>query len=102
MTDSREHIIKEAEMREMLEDLAERVLAPLASEVMEIEELKRKESLTPDEVERVYGLKATTLANKRSRAQGPEYIKDGEKILYPQKAVKDYLAARRVKTIREY
>lgn len=102
MTSSREHIIKEAEMREILKDLAERVLAPLASEVMEIEELKRKESLTPDEVERVYGLKATTLANKRSRALGPEYIKDGEKILYPQKAVQDYLAARRVKTLREY
>ena len=99
MVTSREYIIKEAEIREMLEDLAERVLAPLASEVMEIEELKRKEALTPEEVERVYGLKATTMANKRSRAQGPEYIKDGEKILYPQKAIKAYLAARHIKTI---
>ena len=99
MATSREYIIKEAELREMLEDLAERVLAPLASEVMEIEELKRKEFLTPDEVERIYGLKATTMANKRSRAQGPEYIKDGEKILYSQKAVKAYLAAKHVKTI---
>lgn len=99
MGNSREYIIREAEIREMLEELAERLLAPLASEVMEIEELKRKESLTPDEVERVYGLKATTLANKRTRAQGPEYIKDGEKILYPQKAIKAYLAARHIKTI---
>ena len=96
---AREYIIKEAEIREMLEELAERVLAPLAGDVMEIEELKRKEFLTPDEVERVYGLKATTMANKRTRAQGPAYIKDGEKILYPQKAVKAYLAAKHVKTI---
>ena len=97
--ESREYIIREAELRSMLEELAERILAPLASEVMEIEELKRKELLTPDEVERIYGLKAATLANKRSRAQGPEYVKDGEKILYPQKAVKAYLAARHIRTI---
>ena len=63
-----------------------------------MERLKRKEYLTPEEVERVYGLKPKTLANKRMKAQGPEYIKDGERILYKQQAVKKYLEAKTVRT----
>lgn len=74
----------------------ERLLAPVA----QMEKLKRREYLTPDEVELLYGLKAVTLANKRMKAQGPEYIKDGERILYKQKAVKEYLDSRTVKTRR--
>lgn len=77
-----------------IDDALERLLAPVA----EIERLKRKEYLTPEEVELVYGLKASTLANKRSKAKGPEYIKDGEKILYKQQAVKAYLESRTVRT----
>ena len=72
----------------------ERLLAPVA----QLERLKRKEYLTPDEVEIVYGLKAVTLANKRTRSQGPEYIKDGERILYRQQAVRAYLEARTIRT----
>ena len=77
-----------------IENVLERLLAP----VVLMEKLKRREYLTPEEVEIVYGLKATTLANKRSRAHGPEYIKDGEKILYKQQAVRKYLDARAVRT----
>ena len=72
----------------------ERLLAPIAN----IEKLKRCEYLTPEEVELVYGLKASTLANKRSRARGPEYIKDGGKILYKQQALKAYMDSRTVRT----
>lgn len=72
----------------------ERLLAPIAN----IEKLKRREYLPPEEVELVYGLKASTLANKRSRARGPEYIKDGEKILYKQQALKAYMDSRTVRT----
>jgi len=53
-----------------IENAIERLLAPVA----QIEKLKRKEYLTPEEVEAVYGLRASTLANKRSKGQGPEYI----------------------------
>lgn len=74
----------------------ERLLAPVA----QMEKLKRREYLTPEEVEVLYGLKAVTLANKRMKAQGPEYIKDGEKILYKQKAIKEYLDSRTVRTRR--
>lgn len=80
----------------------ENVLKPMAEQVClsvrEIEALKRKEYLTPDEVEKLYGLRATTLANKRTKAQGPEYTKAGEKILYRHQDVKKYLDARRVRT----
>ena len=84
----------DGELTVNIEATLERLLAPVA----QIERLKRKECLSPEEVELVYGLRATTLANKRSKAQGPEYIKDGEKILYKQKAIKAYLEARIVLT----
>ena len=77
-----------------IDDALERLLAPVA----EVERLKRKEYLTPEEVELIYGLKPKTLANKRMKAQGPEYIKDGERILYKQQAVKKYLEAKTVRT----
>ena len=77
-----------------IESALDRLLAPIA----ETERLKRREYLTPEEVEAVFGLKAVTLANKRMKAQGPEYIKDGERILYRQQAIKAYLDARTIKT----
>ena len=77
-----------------IENALERLLAPIA----QIERLKRREYLTPEEVEAVYGLKTGSLANKRNKAQGPEYIKDGEKILYKQQTVRSYLDARTIKT----
>lgn len=77
-----------------IDDALERLLAPVA----EVERLKRKEYLTPEEVELIYGLKTKTLANKRLKAQGPEYIKDGDRILYRQQAIKKYLEAKTVRT----
>ena len=77
-----------------IDNALERLLAPVA----EVERLKRKEYLTPEEVELVYGLKSKTLANKRLKAQGPEYIKDGDRILYRQQAIKKYLEAKTVRT----
>jgi hypothetical protein len=52
-------------------------------------------------VELVFGLKPSTLANKRSKAHGPEYIKDGDKILYKQQAIRAYLETKTVRT-RQY
>ncbi len=77
-----------------IDDALERLLAPVA----EVERLKRKEYLTPEEVELIYGLKPKTLANKRLKAQGPEYINDGDRILYRQQAIKKYLEAKTVRT----
>jgi len=77
-----------------IDSALERLLAPIA----QVERLKRREYLTAEEVEIVYGLKAGSLANKRSKAQGPEYVRDGDKILYRQQAIKAYLDARTIKT----
>jgi DNA-binding transcriptional regulator YiaG len=76
----------------------ERTLGPLAISVQEIEEIKRKINLSPDEVERVYGLNAATLANQRTKAAGPPYIKVGGKVLYPQKELQKYLFDRAILT----
>ena len=81
-----------------MQEVFERTLGPLATSVQEIEEIKRKVNLTPEEVERVYGLNAATLANKRTKASGPRYIKDGGKILYPQKELQKYLNEREILT----
>lgn len=81
-----------------IQETFERTLGPLAISVQEIEEIKRKVNLTPEEVERVYGLNAATLANQRTKATGPPYIKVGGKILYPQKELQKYLNDRGVLT----
>lgn len=81
-----------------MQETFERTLGPLAASVQDIEEIKRKINLTPEEVERVYGLNAATLANKRAKAAGPRYIKDGGKILYPQKELQKYLTDREILT----
>ena len=75
-----------------------RAIGPASSYGQEIEEIKQKVNLTPEEVERVYGLNAATLANKRTKGAGPRYIKDGGKVLYPQKEIQKYLNAREILT----
>ena len=68
------------EIADNLQTTFERLLTPVVDSIGQIERLKRREYLTAEEVELIYGLKAVTLANKRSRACGPEYIKDGDKM----------------------
>ena len=90
--------LPQEEIARSMEETLERMLTPVVSSIGKIEILKRQEYLTPEEVEAVYGLKATTLANKRFRAQGPEFVKDGGKILYSHKAARAYLERREVRT----
>lgn len=86
------------EIADNLQMTFERLLIPVVDSIGQIERLKRRECLTAEEVELLYGLKASTLANKRSRARGPEYVKDGDKILYRHQAIKKYLDAKAVRT----
>ena len=88
------------EISESLQLTLERLLTPVVDSIVEIERLKRREYLTPEEVEALYGLKAVTLANKRMQARGPEYIKDGGKIFYKQQTIKKYLEALTMRTSR--
>ena len=83
---------------ESIQDAIERGIGSMGTSVQAIEEIKRKVNLTPEEVERVYGLNAATLANKRTKAVGPRYIKDGGKILYSQREIQKYLNEREILT----
>jgi hypothetical protein len=67
-------------------------------EVVRLELLKRKETLTTEEVEALYGLNASTLRKHRVNGTGPAYLKEGERVLYTHPAVKKYLESRRQKT----
>lgn len=78
---------------------AAQAIVPAMREVMEesfrmagmIEALKRKISLTPDEVFTLTGIPAGTLKNWRSQGKGPEYSKEGSKIVYPVKNLLSWL-----------
>lgn len=71
------------------------VLKPVLEESFrlagEIEALRRKISLTPDEVFLLTGIPAGTLKNWRSAGKGPEYSKEGSKIVYPVKNLLSWL-----------
>jgi len=67
-------------------------------EVVAMEILKRKETLTTEEVEMLYGLNANTLRKRRVNGEGPAYSKEGERVLYTHTAVKKYLESRRQMT----
>jgi len=89
---------------ESLEDLAAMLVKLMGKpqgmppEVLELEKLKRRETLTTKDVETLYGINVNTLCKYRSNGEGPAYIKDGEKVLYTHAAVKKYLESRRQKT----
>jgi hypothetical protein len=59
--------------------------------------LAQKEYLTEHEVELLYSIPVATLRTWRSRRRGPNYIKDGKKVLYPNKELKAYFGDRLIK-----
>ena len=71
--------MEETALKEIIAQEVGAALAPLAErvlrEVAELEALKRRPLLTPPEVQRLYGLKVATLADKRVRGSGPDFIK---------------------------
>lgn len=78
------------DIREALPQLLERLETRLTAVVI----ASRKSMLSTHEVELVYGLNAGTLRNKRSKGEGPPYVKDGGTILYPRKHLEEYLERR--------
>jgi len=57
-------------------------------------ELKLKPALTPAEVEELYNLRAATLAQKRCRGGGPNYVQEeqGGPVLYRHSDIEQYFA----------
>jgi hypothetical protein len=72
-------------------------------EVAELERLRRKALLTANEVEKLYGLNARTLCNKRGQGTGPEYIQEVKNgpVYYEHDAILKYLDACRKKTYEQ-
>ncbi len=60
--------------------------------------LHHKVSLTPEEVEALYGYHPTTLKNWRYEGRGPKFVKDGGIIRYRQKDLQAYQETRLVRT----
>jgi len=75
-----------------------REIAAMPPEVVEMEKLKRKETLTTEEVEQLYGLNASTLRKLRVNGKGPAYLKYGDRVLYTHPAIRKDLESRRQKT----
>lgn len=87
-------------MMAVVESQVGNVLATFAASldrVADLERLKRKELLTTDEVEALYGLSAATLDTWRCRGGGPDYVKPSKSVFYRHTDIQKFLEARMVK-----
>lgn len=83
---------QEVDLEKAVADALEKILAPVAETICEMERIRRKEYLTEKEVEKLFSLSAATLKTQRSRGGGPLFIKVGTRILYPRNALGTYLS----------
>ena len=87
----------------MTEDLLQEISAKLDIILREERDpetawLRYKESLTPAEVEKLYGYSEATLQNWRYHKVGPRYFKQGRIVLYRQRDLRDFQERGLVKT----
>lgn len=82
---------QEIDLEKAITDALERVLAPVAEVICEMERIRRKEYLTEKEVEKLFSLSAATLKTQRSRGGGPLYSKAGGRILYAREDIANFL-----------
>ena len=83
---------QELDLEKAVADALEKILAPVAETICEMERIRRKEYLTDKEVEKLFSLSAATLKTQRSRGGGPKYIKQGTRILYNRKELIAYFS----------
>lgn len=72
----------------------EKILAPVAEVICEMERIRRKEYLTEKEAALLFSLSVATLKTQRSRGGGPAYIKVGSRVLYPKNSLYSFLGQR--------
>lgn len=70
----------------------EKILAPVAEVICEMERIRRKEYLTEKEAALLFSLSAATLKTQRSRKLGAPYIKIGNRVIYNRKDLKIFLS----------
>lgn len=82
---------QEIDLEKAVAAALEKILAPVAEVICEMECIRRKEYLTEKEAALLFSLSAATLKTQRSRGIGPKYIKIGKKILYNSLKLREYL-----------
>lgn len=82
---------QEIDLEKAVADALEKILAPVVETICEMERIRRKEYLTEREVALLFSLSAATLKTQRSRGEGPNYIKKGNRILYSPQSIRYYL-----------
>ena len=86
---------QELDLEKAIADALEKILAPVAEVICEMERIRRKEYLSEKEAALLFSLSAATLKTQRSRGIGPPYVKEFHKILYAQRELAVYLHQRK-------
>ena len=84
---------QEIDLERAIADALEKILAPVAEVICEMERIRRKEYLTEKEAALLFSLSAATLKTQRSRGGGPPYIKVGKRAFYAKNSLVDYLSS---------
>jgi hypothetical protein len=90
-------LVREAVAQELRSALAE--LPTVFNAAAELEVLRRKEYLTSDEVEKLYGIPAATLKTKRTRGGGPSFLQHarGTSVTYTHEDIRQYMERGRIR-----
>jgi len=51
---------------------------------------------TPDDVQKIYDIRKSTLANWRKKKTGPDYVKLRNRILYPATELREWFESQRI------
>lgn len=74
------------------------VLSELLTPAVRLESLRRKELLSSQEVEALYGLNSGTLRNWRYKGVGPKFSQIGQLVFYKHQDLQNFIAAHQVRT----
>lgn len=83
---------QEIDLEKAIAAALEKILAPVAEVICEMERIRRKEYLTEKETALLFSLSAATLKTQRSRKLGPPHIKMGNRVMYNREGLKIFLS----------
>jgi DNA-binding transcriptional regulator YiaG len=86
-----------AELQETISRAVASGVAEAFRPVAALEALRHKMLLTPAEAAELIGVPAGTLRNWRNMGKGPDVVKQGNKVLYPVKALEKWAEVNRVR-----
>jgi|GEM_PF-2033650 len=92
---------QEVDLEKAIANALEKILAPVAEVVCEMERIRRKEYLTEKEVALLFSLPVATLKTLRSRGGGPNFQKVRGRVLYSRNTLDSYVACKQSNFIPE-